>query len=338
MSARGPSPRRCRRTAAGGVQQLRRPLDPQRRPCPSPRRSTAAPPAAPGRRAPSARSRPCARTGRGSGRRVGVRADVEEHERSAVAHHLDGQRRAVDARQPPDRSTAAAMAAPVWPAVTTASARPTLTRSQATMIEESFFSRNARAGCSSISMTWLAGTISTFGGRSPPMSRDPRAVTDKEDVVLGMRPGRDRARRERPRRARGRHPSRRPRGVSRVIREKRPRASLGALRGPRRRPASHRSEDYGVEGASSFGALISRDRPAGVVAAVQARPMAGASAHGSGGHSTSCGSEERLVSTSIALPSVGDPALGHAHESLLLLSMPGPAGGSSRACVSARMV
>ena len=32
------------------------------------------------------------------------------------------------------------------------------------MIEASFFSRSAIAGCSSISMTWLAATISTFDG------------------------------------------------------------------------------------------------------------------------------------------------------------------------------
>ena len=36
------------------------------------------------------------------GRRVGVGADVEEHERPARADHLDGERRAIDARQPPD--------------------------------------------------------------------------------------------------------------------------------------------------------------------------------------------------------------------------------------------
>ena len=36
------------------------------------------------------------------------------------------------------------------------------------MIDESFLVLRARAGDSSISTTWLAGTISTFGGIGPP--------------------------------------------------------------------------------------------------------------------------------------------------------------------------
>jgi len=61
--------------------------------------------------------------------------------------------------------------APVWPAVTRASARPSFTRFVATRIVESFFSRSAFAGCSSIPTTWLAWTISTFGGSSPAIRR-----------------------------------------------------------------------------------------------------------------------------------------------------------------------
>ena len=57
------------------------------------------------------------------------------------------------------------IAAPVCPAVTIASARSLRTRSHATVIDASRFSRSASAGCSSISMTWLAGTISTLAGR-----------------------------------------------------------------------------------------------------------------------------------------------------------------------------
>ena len=39
---------------------------------------------------------------------------------------------------------------------------PRLTRSTATRIDESFFSRRASAGCSSIPMTWLATTTETL--------------------------------------------------------------------------------------------------------------------------------------------------------------------------------
>ena len=68
----------------------------------------------------------------------------------------------------PSRSTAAAMPAPVWPAVITASARPRLTSSQATRIEASFFSRRAIAGCSCISMTWAAASMVTLAGSLAP--------------------------------------------------------------------------------------------------------------------------------------------------------------------------
>ena len=71
----------------------------------------------------------------------------------------------------PRRRTAAAIPAPVCPAVTTASAWPFLTRSTATRIDESFFSRSASAGCSSMPTTWLAWTIEVFGGSSPAMPR-----------------------------------------------------------------------------------------------------------------------------------------------------------------------
>ena len=54
------------------------------------------------------------------------------------------------------------------------------------MIEASFFSRSARAGCSSISMTWEAWTIVTFAGRSPAMAANAGLVTDEDDPILRM--------------------------------------------------------------------------------------------------------------------------------------------------------
>ena len=78
------------------------------------------------------------------------------------------------------------MPAPVCPAVTTASASPRRTRSIATRIDASFFSRRARAGCSSMPMTWLAWTIETLAGSSPAMRADDRLVADQDDLVVGM--------------------------------------------------------------------------------------------------------------------------------------------------------
>ena len=69
-------------------------------------------------------------------------------------------------RRRPSRRTAAAIPAPVWPAVTTASASPFRTRSVATRIEASFFSRRASAGCSCMPTTSAAWTVRTFAGRS----------------------------------------------------------------------------------------------------------------------------------------------------------------------------
>jgi len=55
--------------------------------------------------------------------------------------------------------------APVDPAETKASPFPSLSRFRPTVMEESGFSLKARAGLSSMSMTWLAGTISMpWGG------------------------------------------------------------------------------------------------------------------------------------------------------------------------------
>ena len=144
----------------------------------------------------------------GSGVRVGP--DVEKHERrpSETICTASAGRSTPGSR--PSRRTAAAIPAPVWPAVTIASALPRLTRSTATRIEASFFSRRASAGCSSISMTWLAGTISTFGGRVPPACGSDGSSPTRMRWSSGCAP-RDRGRRGRPRLRRGHRPSRRPR-------------------------------------------------------------------------------------------------------------------------------
>ena len=83
------------------------------------------------------RSRPSARTGRGSPAVESGLAPMSSSTNGPLAgDHLDGERRAVDAGQPargagPRRPCPA----PVWPAVTTASASPRLTRSIATRID-----------------------------------------------------------------------------------------------------------------------------------------------------------------------------------------------------------
>ena len=89
----------------------------------------------------------------------------------------------------PRRRIAAAMPAPVWPAVMTASASPRRTRSVATRIEESFFSRRARAGCSSIPTTCAAWTIETLAGSGPAMGPRGRLVTDEDEPVVGVGAG-----------------------------------------------------------------------------------------------------------------------------------------------------
>ena len=62
--------------------------------------------------------------------------------------------------------TPAAMPAPVWPAVTTASASPDLTSSVATTIELRFLRTSARAGCSCIPISSGAWTVRTLAGLS----------------------------------------------------------------------------------------------------------------------------------------------------------------------------
>ena len=61
---------------------------------------------------------------------------------------------------------AAESRAPVLPAETMASPTPSRSRFRATVREESFFSRKALEGLSSMLMTWSAWTISTPRGRS----------------------------------------------------------------------------------------------------------------------------------------------------------------------------
>ena len=160
----------------------------------------------------------------------------------------------------PIRRIAAAIAAPVWPAVTIASALPFRTRSQPTRIEASFFSRRASAGCSCISMTWLAGTISTFGGQGRRRSR--RSGRDRRRAARDPRGARwrGRARRARSPTGRGRRPSRRRRGERRRA-LRLPRLSVGPRgRGDAPQPSVRGSPSSLArpEGASSFGALISR--------------------------------------------------------------------------------
>ena len=84
----------------------------------------------------------------------------------------------------PSLSTAAAIPAPVWPAVTTASASPRFTRSMATRIDESFFSRSASAGASSMPTTWLAATNRTFDGIRAPAIAWMRAHVPDEDHLV----------------------------------------------------------------------------------------------------------------------------------------------------------
>ena len=63
------------------------------------------------------------------------------------------------------------MPAPVWPAVTTASALPSRTSSVATTIELRFLRTSAFAGCSSMPISSGAWTTLTFAGASPSNGR-----------------------------------------------------------------------------------------------------------------------------------------------------------------------
>ncbi len=67
----------------------------------------------------------------------------------------------------PNRNKAAAIVAPVLPAPTIASARPSRTASAARTIDESFFARTAAAGSSSIAMISAASSSSTRAGARP---------------------------------------------------------------------------------------------------------------------------------------------------------------------------
>ena len=89
----------------------------------------------------------------------------------------------------PRRRTAAAIPAPVCPAVTTASAWPFLTRSTATRIDESFFSRSASAGCSSMPTTWLDMDDRGVRGKLAGDAADDRLVADEDHPVVGICPG-----------------------------------------------------------------------------------------------------------------------------------------------------
>ena len=89
-------------------------------------------------------------------------------------------------RRRPRRRTAAAIPAPVWPAVTTASASPRFTSSVATRIDASFFSRSAMAGCSCISMTCDACRVCTLAGRSSRYGAITASSPTRMSGVLGM--------------------------------------------------------------------------------------------------------------------------------------------------------
>jgi len=80
---------------------------------------------------------------------------------------------------------------------------------------------------------------------------------------------------------------------------------------PRRRPVGH-GRDLGGGGVF-LRRLDLEDRPAAVVAAVRARPMAALRLMAVRAF-LELRQRERLVCASIALPCVGNPALGHAHE------------------------
>ena len=118
------------------------------------------------------RSPPCGRTGRGSpaSSRGWRRCRAAPSGPLPVIIWTASAGRSTPGSRP-RRRTAAAIPAPVWPAVTTASAWPVRTRSVATRIEASFFSRSARAGCSSMPMTWLACTMRDVGRQRSCASR-----------------------------------------------------------------------------------------------------------------------------------------------------------------------
>ena len=59
----------------------------------------------------------------------------------------------------------------------------------ATRIVESFFSRRASAGCSSMATTCEAWTIETLAGMEPPRGPDGRLVADEDQSIVRVAPG-----------------------------------------------------------------------------------------------------------------------------------------------------
>ena len=123
------------------------------------------------------------------GRRVGVGADVEEHERPARADHLHGQGRAIDAGEPPDSEDGGGhrragvarghhgVRASVPDEVTRDGDRRVLLLAQG-------------EGGMLVHLDDLARRDDLDVRRQLARDlRDPRAVTHEEDVVLGMGPG-----------------------------------------------------------------------------------------------------------------------------------------------------
>ncbi len=158
------SSRRSARSRAGS----------ERRPCPSPRRSRA------GRRAGSATPR--TRSAKIAPiRAYWARFSAVESGFAPMSRRTIGPAsvviwtaragRSTPGRRPSRRTAAAMPGAGVAGASRGRLRGRCFTRSVATMIVESFFSRRAFAGCSSIPMTSEAWTISTFGGRSPASER-----------------------------------------------------------------------------------------------------------------------------------------------------------------------
>ncbi len=111
-------------------------------------------------RAPARRRwRPCARTGRGCGRssRWWPRCRAARRGRVRTRPVRPGPGRSTPGRRPRYR-IAEATAAPVWPAVTTASARPSRTSRMHTLMLASRLRRTACAACSSMSTHSAAWT------------------------------------------------------------------------------------------------------------------------------------------------------------------------------------
>ena len=127
-------------------------------------------------------------------------------------------------RSRPRLRIAEATPAPVCPAVTTASARPSLTSRMQTLMLASRLRRTAAAGCSSMVTDSLAATISTLAGRVVDQRRHSLLITDEQHVRVRCCGAPSRWHRRRPRRARGRRPSRRRRrGHARKVCDHRPR-------------------------------------------------------------------------------------------------------------------